>query len=241
MSSSACASSSSSRDDEKGAPSSREAKKITTSSSLLFSLLSLHRRHRLLLLLQEEEEDDDIKSVGKNPHSFFLSRLENIPPPKYNVHHPSTSLSSHDQRPVSPRPPRTRGRQQQQRRRPLWRDGGVFPGGGTVVLRSRALSTRPEGWIYQDEFRYVCYTFGVVSLACTRAIPRVAHTKLCVFSFPFLLRSRALSTRPDGLDVPYILLYLLCVHMRFRMSLTQNFVSFLFLKTHDIIKRRRIV
>ena len=236
MSSSACASSSS-RDDEKGAPSSREAKKITTSSSLLFSLLSLHRRHRLLLLLQEEEEDDDIKSVGKNPHSFFLSRLENIPPPKYNVHHPSTSLSSHDQRPVSPRPPRTRG-WRQQRRRPLWRDGGVFPGGGTVVLRSRALSTRPEGWIYQDEFRYVYYTFGA-SLVCTRAIPHVAHAHFV--SFLFLLRSRALSTRPDGLDVPYILLYLLCVHMRFRMSLTQNFVSFLFLKTHDIIKRRRIV
>ena len=87
----------------------------------------------------------------------------------------------------------------------------------------------------------VCYTFGVVSHVCTRAIPRVAHTKLCVFSFPFFLRSCALLTRPDGLDVPYILLYLLCVHMRFRMSLTQNFVSFLFLKTHDIIKRRRIV
>ena len=189
MSSSACASSSS-RDDEKGAPSSREAKKITTSSSLLFSSL------------------------------FYLSIVVISPPPpppprrrrrrryqkcgeksalifsQYNVHHPSTSLSSHDERPVSPRPPRTRGWRQQQRRRPLWRDGGVFPGGGTVVLRSRALSTRPEGWIYQDEFRYVCYTFGVVSLVCTRAIPRVAHTKLCVFSFPFLLRSRALSTRP---------------------------------------------
>ena len=193
MSSSACASSSS-RDDEKGAPSSREAKKIT-SSSLLFSLSSIspsssssppppppRRRRRRR------------RSVGKNPHSFFLSGK----PPKYNVHHPSTSLSSHDERPVSPRPPRTRGRQQQ-RRRPLWRDGGVFPGGGTVVLRSRALSTRPEGWIYQDEFRYVYYTFGA-SLVCTRAIPHVAHAHFV--SFLFLLRSRALSTRPDGLDVP---------------------------------------
>ena len=174
MSSSACASSSS-RDDEKGAPSSREAKKIT-SSSLLFSLSSIspsssssppppppkRRRRRRY------------QKCGEKSALIFS---------QYNVHHPSTSLSSHDERPVSPRPPRTRGRQQQQRR-PLWRDGGVFPGGGTVVLRSRALSTRPEGWIYQDEFRYVCYTFGVVSLVCTRAIPRVAHTKLCVFSFP---------------------------------------------------------
>ena len=180
MSSSACASSSSSRDDEKGAPSSREAKKITTSSSLLFSLLSLHRRHRLLLLLQEEEEDDDIKSVGKNPHSFFLSRLENIPPPKYNVHHPSTSLSSHDQRPVSPRPPRTRG-WRQQRRRPLWRDGGVFPGGGTVVLRSRALSTRPEGWIYQDEFRCVLYFWCCISCVYACDSARRSHKTLCLF------------------------------------------------------------
>ena len=180
MSSSACASSSSSRDDEKGAPSSREAKKITTSSSLLVSLLSLHRRHRLLLLLQEEEEDDDIKSVGKNPHSFFLSRLENIPPPKYNVHHPSTSLSSHDQRPVSPRPPRTRG-WRQQRRRPLWRDGGVFPGGGTVVLRSRALSTRPEGWIYQDEFRCVLYFWCCISCVYACDSARRSHKTLCLF------------------------------------------------------------
>ena len=182
-SSSACASSSSSRDDEKGAPSSREAKKITSSSRLFssLSLLSLHRRHP-----PPRRRRRRYQKCGEKSALIFS---------QYNVHHPSTSLSSHDERPVSPRPPRTRGRQQQ-RRRPLWRDGGVFPGGGTVVLRSRALSTRPEGWIYQDEFRYVCYTFGVVSLVCTRAIPRVAHTKLCVFSFPFLLRSRALSTRP---------------------------------------------
>ena len=30
--------------------------------------------------------------------------------------------------------------------------------------------------MYQDEFRYI--------LLCTHAIPHVAHTKLCVFSFP---------------------------------------------------------
>ena len=48
-----------------------------------------------------------------------------------------------------------------------------------LLLRSRALSTRPEGWIYQDEFRYI-----LLYLLCTHAIPHVAHTKLCVFSFP---------------------------------------------------------
>ena len=88
----------------------------------------------------------------------------------------------------------------------------------------------------------MCVILLVLYLLCVRVRFRASLTQNFV-SFLFLfLRSRALSTRPDGLDVPYILLYLLCVHMRFRMSLTQNFVSFLFLKTHDIIiKRRRIV
>ena len=236
MSSSACASSSSSRDDEKSAPSSREAKKITTSSSLLFSLLSLHRRHRLLLLLQEEEEDDDIKSVGKNPRSFFLSRLENIPPPKYNVHHPSTSLSSHDQRPVSPRPPRTRG-WRQQRRRPLWRDGGVFPGGGTVVLRSRALSTRPEVGFTKTSLG-VLYFWCCISCVYACDSARRSHKTLCLF-FSFCDRVHC---RPVLMGWMYHIYFCIsCVYTCDSMSLTQNFVSFLFLKTHDIIKRRRIV
>ena len=157
-----------------GAPSSREAKKIT-SSSLLFSLSSIspsssssppppppRRRRRRRY-----------QKCGEKSALIFS---------QYNVHHPSTSLSSHDERPVSPRPPRTRGRQQQ-RRRPLWRDGGVFPGGGTVVLRSRALSTRPEGWIYQDEFRYI-----LLYLLCVHVRFRVSLTHtLCVFSFPFAI------------------------------------------------------
>ena len=192
MSSSVCASSS--RDDEKGAPSSREAKKIT-SSSRLFSLSSISPSSSSSPPPPPRRRRRRYQKCGEK--SALIFSLSGKFPPKYNVHHPSPSLPPHDERPVSPRPPRTRGRQQ--RRRPLWRDGGVFPGGGTVVLRSRALSTRPEGWIYQDEFRYVYYTFGA-SLVCTRAIPHVAHAHFV--SFLFLLRSRALSTRPDGLDVP---------------------------------------
>ena len=72
--------------------------------------------------------------------------------------------------------------------RPLWRDGGVFPGGdGFVVLRSRALSTRPEGWIYQDEFRYV-----LLYLLCVHVRFRasLARTLCCVFSFPFVAIAR---------------------------------------------------
>ena len=49
------------------------------------------------------------------------------------------------------------------------------------LLRSRALSTRPDGLDVPRRV-YVVYTF--VSLVCTHAIPHVAHTKLCVFSFP---------------------------------------------------------
>ena len=134
----------------------------------------------------------------------------------------------------------------------LGREGGGSSGGGHfggMVVSSQAAA---PSFCDRVHFRPVlrvgftktslgmCVILLVLYLLCVRVRFRASLTQNFV-SFLFLLRSRALSTRPDGLDVPYILLYLLCVHMRFRMSLTQNFVSFLFLKTHDIIKRRRIV
>ena len=179
------------------------------------------------------------QKCGENPHSFFLSRLENIP-----LQNTMSIIRRHHC------PHTTKDRC---RRVLLGREGSSSSGGGHfggMVVSSQAAAPS-----FCDRVHF-------------RPVLRVGFTKTSL-----------------GMCVILLVLYLLCVRVRFRASLTQNFVSFLsfcdrvhcrpvlmgwmyhiyfciscvytspapdvahtklcvfsFLKTHDIIiKRRRIV